>query len=91
MINWIGKLALSVLLLPVLALAGPVNVNTADAETISESLQGVGLSKARAIVEYRQKRGPFRAPEDLSLVKGIGERTVELNRANIIITPGAKK
>ena len=91
MINWIGKLALSVLLLPVLALAGPVNVNTADAETISESLQGVGLSKARAIVEYRQKHGPFRAPEDLSLVKGIGERTVELNRANIIITPGEKK
>ena len=91
MINWIGKLALSVLLLPVLALAGPVNVNTADAETISESLQGVGLSKARAIVEYRQKHGPFRAPDDLSLVKGIGERTVELNRANIIITPGEKK
>ena len=64
MINWIGKLALSVLLLPVLALAGPVNVNTADAETISESLQGVGLSKARAIVEYRQKHGPFRAPRE---------------------------
>ena len=91
MINWIGKLALSVLLLPVLALAGPVNVNTADAETISESLQGVGLSKARAIVEYRQKHGPFGTPEDLSLVKGIGERTVELNRGNIMVTTPAKK
>jgi competence protein ComEA len=91
MINWIGKLALSVLLLPVLALAGPVNVNTADAQTISESLQGVGLSKARAIVEYRQKHGPFATPDDLSLVKGIGARTVELNRANIIVTPAAKK
>ena len=91
MINWIGKLALSVLLLPVLALAGPVNVNTADADTISESLQGVGLSKARAIVEYRQKHGPFASPDDLSLVKGIGERTVELNRANIIVMPAAKK
>jgi competence protein ComEA len=91
MINWIGKLALSVLLLPVLALAGPVNVNTADAQTISESLQGVGLSKARAIVEYRQKHGPFASPDDLSLVKGIGERTVELNRANIIVMPAAKK
>jgi competence protein ComEA len=91
MINWIGKLALSVLLLPVLALAGPVNVNTADAETISESLQGVGLSKARAIVEYREKHGPFAAPDDLSLVKGIGERTVELNRGNIMVTSPAKK
>ena len=91
MIKWIGKLALCVLLLPVLAMAGPVNINTADAETISESLQGVGLSKARAIVEYRQKHGPFKAPGDLSLVKGIGERTVELNRDNILVTPAAGK
>ncbi len=91
MINWIGKLALCSLLLPALALAGPVNVNTADAETISESLQGVGLSKARAIVEYRQKHGPFKSPDDLSLVKGIGERTVELNRDNILVAPAARK
>lgn len=91
MINWIKKLALCGLLLPALALAEPVNVNTADAETISESLQGVGLSKARAIVEYRQKHGPFKAPDELSLVKGIGERTVELNRGNILVTPAAKK
>jgi competence protein ComEA len=90
MTNWIAKTALFVLLLPVLALAGPVNVNTADAQTISESLQGVGLSKARAIVEYRQKHGPFRSADDLSLVKGIGERTVELNRENILVTPAGK-
>lgn len=91
MINWIGKLSLCGLLLPVLALAGPVNVNTADAKTISESLQGVGLNKAQAIVEYRQKHGPFKSPEDLSLVKGIGERTVELNKDNILVAPGGKK
>ena len=90
MTNWIAKTALFVLLLPVLALAAPVNVNTADAQTISESLQGVGLSKARAIVEYRQKHGPFRSADDLSLVKGIGERTVELNRENILVTPAGK-
>ena len=89
--NWIASIALFVLLLPVLALAGPVNINTADAETISESLQGVGLSKARAIVEYRQKHGPFRSADDLSLVKGIGERTVELNREYILVAPAAKK
>ncbi len=91
MINWIRKLTLCVMLLPVLALAGPVNINTADAETISRSLQGVGLSKARAIVEYREKHGPFKSPDDLSLVKGIGERTVELNRASILVAPKAKK
>jgi len=91
MINWIGKLTLFVLTLPVLALAEPVDVNTADAQTISESLQGVGLSKARAIVEYRQKHGPFGSPDDLSLVKGIGERTVELNRDDILVGPVRKK
>jgi competence protein ComEA len=68
-----------------------VNVNTADAETISESLEGVGLSKARAIVEYRQKHGPFKSADDLSLVKGIGARTVELNRNNILVAPASKK
>jgi competence protein ComEA len=91
MFNWIRKLTLCVMLLPVLALAGPVNINTADAETISRSLQGVGLSKARAIVEYREKHGPFKSPDDLSLVKGIGDRTVELNRASILVAPKAKK
>ena len=89
--NWIATIALFVLLLPGLALAGPVNVNTADAETISESLQNVGLKKARAIVEYREKHGPFRSPDDLSLVKGIGERTVEVNRENILVTPEQRK
>ncbi|HSN51273.1 MAG TPA: ComEA family DNA-binding protein [Woeseiaceae bacterium] len=91
MTNWIARTALFVLLLPVLAVAAPVNVNTADAETISESLQGVGLSKARAIIEYREKHGPFRSPDDLSLVKGIGERTVELNRADILVAPAGKQ
>jgi competence protein ComEA len=91
MINWIGKLALCVLLLPVLAQAGPVDINRADAKTISESLQGVGLSKARAIVTYRQKHGPFASADDLSLVKGIGERTVELNRDNILVVPPRNK
>ena len=91
MTNWTARIALFVLLLPVLAMAAPVNVNTADAETISESLQGVGLSKARAIVEYREKHGPFRSPDDLSLVKGIGERTVELNRGDILVAPAGKQ
>ena len=76
---------------PLIAGAGPVDINTADAATISAELKGVGLTKARAIVEYRQKHGPFKAPEDLSLVKGIGERTVEINLADIRIKPVTKK
>ena len=83
-------LPLAVLLFPLLALAGPVNVNTADAETISAELKGIGLTKAQAIVEYRQKHGPFRNAEELSLVKGIGERTVEMNRSNIRVSSEKK-
>ncbi len=78
------------LMAPLTSLAGQVDINTADAETISAELKGVGLSKARAIVEYRKKHGPFRSADDLSLVKGIGERTVELNRSDIKVS-GDKK
>lgn len=79
------------LIVPWLALAGPVNVNEADAETIAAELKGVGLSKARAIVEYRKKHGPFQRADELSLVKGIGERTVEMNRRDIQVANAKKK
>ena len=82
--------ALFVLAVPMAALAGPVNINTADAATISAELKGVGLAKAQAIVEYRKKHGPFRSADDLSLVKGIGERTVEINRADIKVRDTGK-
>ncbi len=87
----IRLLSLLVACLPLWAFAGPVNINTADAETISAELNGIGMSKAQAIVEYRQKHGPFKSAEDLSLVKGIGDRTVELNRGNIRVTTVKKK
>jgi competence protein ComEA len=77
--------------IPFWAFAGPVDVNTADAATIAAELKGVGLSKAQAIVEYREKHGPFKSPEDLSLVKGIGDRTLELNRDSILVTTTKKK
>jgi len=84
-------MTLLVACMPLWAFAGPVDINTADAETISTELKGVGLTKATAIVEYREKHGPFKSPEDLSLVKGIGDRTVEINRANIRVTAAGKK
>ena len=79
------------LLFPLSVIAGPVNVNTADAETISAELQGVGLSKARAIVEYREKNGPFNTAAELAEVKGIGARTVEINKGNILTRPESQK
>ena len=84
-------LALLAACLPLCAFAGPVDINTADAETISAELNGIGLAKAKAIVEYREKYGPFKTAEDLSLVKGVGDRTVEINRANIRVTSAKKK
>lgn len=78
------------LLLPLIAWAGPVDINTADAETISAELKGIGLSKAMAIVEYREKHGPFRNADELTLVKGIGERTVDMNRADIKVSSKRK-
>ncbi|MCH8249999.1 MAG: ComEA family DNA-binding protein [Proteobacteria bacterium] len=83
--------ALVLLTLPVLLFAGQVNINTADAETIAAELNGIGPSKAKAIVAYRTKHGPFRSVDDLSLVKGIGERTVERIRTDVQISEAKKK
>jgi competence protein ComEA len=82
--------AFALLAAPTLLLAGPVDVNSADAETISAELKGIGLAKAKAIVEYRKKHGPFRSADDLTLVKGIGERTVEINRSDIKVSAPKK-
>lgn len=60
--------------------AEPVNINTADAAAIAASLNGIGDAKAKAIVEYRQKNGPFKSADELVNVKGIGLKTVEKNR-----------
>ena len=62
-----------------------VNINTADAEQIAQELKGIGLSKATAIVTYRVENGPFKTIEQLSEVKGIGLKTVEKNRQEILL------
>jgi len=69
------------MLLAVSAWAGQaVNINTATAEELAEALDGVGLSKAEAIVSYRQTNGRFQHPDELVNVKGIGLSTVDKNR-----------
>jgi len=60
--------------------AGPVNVNTASAEEISESLKGIGLSKAPLIVSYREANGSFHHVDELANVKGLGLKTIDRNR-----------
>lgn len=63
--------------------AAPVNINKASAEEIDAALTGVGIKTARAIVTFREKQGPFKSVDQLTDVKGIGDKTVEKNRANI--------
>lgn len=63
----------------------PVNVNTASAEEIAEALKGVGQTKAEAIVTYRNEHGAFKHIDELVNVKGIGVRTVDINREYILL------
>ena len=67
------------------AFAGTVNINTASPEMLTEGMSGIGDVKARAIVEYREKNGPFKSIDDLVYVKGIASGTVSKNRDKITI------
>ena len=69
--------------------AGPgIDLNTADAATLARGLQGIGESRARAIVEHRRRHGPFRSVDELAWGRGIGPKTVERNRARLRIGGG---
>lgn len=63
--------------------ASTININSASADEIAGALNGVGLTKAEAIVSYRKENGPFKTLADLENVKGIGEKTLEKNKAII--------
>ena len=65
--------------------SGPVNINTATAEEIADSLKGVGQSKAQLIVQYRDENGVFTHVDELVNVKGIGISTIDKNRGLILL------
>lgn len=78
-------IALLTLTLSAFVYAGPVNINTADAQTLSKNIKGVGLKKAQAIIAYREKNGEFKKIEDITKVKGIGAKLLEKNSDSIIV------
>jgi len=68
-----------------IAMAAPVNINTASATEIADALNGIGLSKAQAIVDYREAYGPFNRPDEIVFVRGIGGSTLENNKSDILV------
>jgi comEA protein len=61
-----------------------VNINTASLEEL-KSLEQIGEVLARRIIEYRQLHGPFRSPEDIMKVDGIGAARYEANKHRIVV------
>ena len=59
-----------------------VNINRAS-EGELVSLNGIGSSKAQAIILYREMFGDFKTVDELAKVKGIGAKTVEKNRGRL--------
>jgi len=70
------------------AVGTPVNLNTATAAQL-DALPGIGKATAERIIEYRQKNGAFKKPEDLMNVRGIGEKN--FLKLKPMITVGAPR
>ena len=79
-------IACAILLVAGAVYAGePVNINTADAEALAAAINGVGVKKARDIINHRQENGPFESVDDLAQVSGIGMQTVDKSRGNLTV------
>ena len=63
---------------------GEVDINTADRATLM-TLRGVGESFAERIIEYREENGGFKAVQELTNIRGIGQTLVEKNREMLTI------
>lgn len=61
-----------------------VNLNTATKQEL-ETLNGIGPTKAQAVIDYRTKNGAFKTVEDFKNVPGIGEKTFEKLKNDISI------
>jgi competence protein ComEA len=62
----------------------PVNINTAGVKELM-TLSGVGKKAAERIVAHREARGPFKKPDDIKKIDGIGEAVWEKNRPRIVV------
>ncbi|KAB2313889.1 helix-hairpin-helix domain-containing protein [Betaproteobacteria bacterium SCN2] len=67
-----------------------VNINTATQSEL-EGVKGLGPSKAKAIIEYREKNGPFKSVDDLDKVKGFGKPSVEKLKDELSVGQNASR
>ena len=72
------------------AAIAPVNLNTATQAQL-ETLPGIGAKAAQRILEYRQKNGSFKKPEDVMNVKGIGEKAFLKLKPYLTVTDRPEK
>lgn len=73
------------LMLPAMLYAGDaININTANKETLM-SVKGVGERRAEAIIQYRDKHGPFTTIDQLAEIQGIGQSLIDTNRDTLVV------
>jgi competence protein ComEA len=63
----------------------PINLNTASVDLLV-TLPGIGPARAKAIVDYRQRQGPFKSVDEIVNVPGIGPSTYELIRPLVTVS-----
>jgi competence protein ComEA len=62
-----------------------VNINSASEKQLAE-LDGIGPVKAKAIVDYRKKNGPFKSVEDIKKVDGVGDATYDKIKGDLVLS-----
>ena len=65
--------------------AETVDLNTATQAQL-ETVKGIGPAKAKAIIDYRTKNGPFKSVDDLDKVSGFGKKSVDKIRSQVTAT-----
>lgn len=71
---------------PARELARVISLNRASAAELDE-LPGIGPVLARRIVEHRDRHGPFRSPEELRAVRGVGPALLARLRGRVVAGP----
>jgi competence protein ComEA len=69
---------------PVVGMEKPIDINKAPVSELVK-INGIGNAKAQAIIDYREKNGAFKSVDELTLVHGIGDKTLERLRPQITV------